>query len=288
MSQRRDRRLLSAARAVAATAAAVLLGAHPIARGDALSVVNALRADGCTPTAVAPVQRSSVLDAAARELARKDELAAALDRVGYPAASSASFHVRGSREDTDVRRLLADRYCEAIGAQRFTELGAHQSGDETWIVLAVRTDVPFSDVRDPSAVASRVLELVNAARAEPRKCGRDSFGAASPLTASATLAAAAALHAQDMVEHRKLDHTGSDGSVSGDRITRAGYVWRAAGENIASGQSDAETVVAGWIDSPGHCATLMAPYFVETGIAFALAPNQNPAIYWVQVFAAPR
>jgi uncharacterized protein YkwD len=267
----------------------MLLGVQPsIAHADALSVVNALRAEGCAPAAVAPVQRSSVLDAAARELAGKDEIAAALERVGYPAASSASFHVRGSREDAVVRRLLADRYCDAIGAARFTELGAYQSGDETWIVLAVRTDIPFADVRDPAAVATRVLELVNAARAEPRKCGRDSFGPAAPLAASRTLEAAAGVHAQDMAEHRKLDHTGSDGSVSGDRITRAGYTWRAAGENIASGQNDAETVVAGWIESPGHCATLMAPYFTETGIAFALAPNQNPAIYWVQVFATPR
>lgn len=286
--QKRWKRFFGTPRNAAAAVGAVLLCAQTNAQADALSVVNGLRADGCARPAVAPVQRSSVLDAAARELSRKNELASALERVGYPAASSASFHVRGSREDADVRRLLANRYCESIGAARFTELGAHQSGDETWIVLAVRADVPFSNVRDPAAVASRVLELVNAARAEPRRCGRDSFGAAAPLTASATLAAAAALHAQDMAEHRKLDHTGSDGSASGDRITRAGYVWRAAGENIASGQSDAETVVAGWIESPGHCATLMAPYFTETGIAFALAPNQNPSIYWVQVFATPR
>jgi uncharacterized protein YkwD len=133
-----------------------------------------------------------------------------------------------------------------------------------------------------------VLDLVNAARAEPRVCGRDSFGAASPLTASSTLTAAAAVHAQDMADHRKLDHKGSDDSVSGDRITRAGYVWSVSGENIASGQRDAEAVVASWLQSPGHCATLMAPYFTETGVAFALAPNENPPIYWVQVFAAPR
>ena len=80
----------------------------------------------------------------------------------------------------------------------------------------------------------------------------------------------------------------ADGTVSGDRITRAGYAWQASGENIAAGQRDAEAVVAGWLASAGHCATLMAPYFTETGIAFALAPNANPPIYWVQVFAAPR
>ena len=273
---------------MAAAAGAALLGALPSARGDPLSVVNALRTDGCGPTAVAPVARSSLLDAAARELARNRNHEAALERVGYPAATSSYFHVRGVRDDAGIRKMLVQNSCSGIGDPNYNELGAYQEGDQTWIVLAARSEVPFADVRDPAAVAGRVLELVNAARAQARECGRDSFGAAAPLTASTTLAAAAAMHAQDMVEHRKLDHTGSDGSVSGDRITRAGYVWRAAGENIAAGQRDAETVVAGWLSSPGHCATLMAPYFTETGIAFALAPNENPPIYWVQVFAAPR
>jgi uncharacterized protein YkwD len=274
-------RFVSASRVVASIAGAALLGAHPLARGDALSVVNALRADGCTPTAVAPVQRSSVLDAAARELARKTSRGGARScRV----SSRILRVVNAARARRGRRRLLADRYW-GRSAPRVHRARAHQSGDETWIVLAVRTDIPFSDVGIPRP--SQAACSSQAARAEPQ-CGRDSFGAASPLTASTTLAAAAALHAQDMAEHRKLDHTGSDGSASGDRITRAGYVWRAAGENIASGQSDAETVVAGWISSPGHCATLMAPYFTETGVAFALAPNEDPPIYWVQVFAAPR
>jgi uncharacterized protein YkwD len=229
-----------------------------------------------------------VLDAAARELARKRDHKAALERVGYPAAASAWFHVGGVRDDAGIRNMLAQNSCAGIGDSNYTELGSYQDGDQTWIVLAVRTEQPFVDVRDPAAVVGRVLELVNAARAEPRVCGRDSFGATSPLTASTTLAAAAAVHALDMADHRKLDHTGSDDSKSGDRITRAGYVWSVSGENIASGQRDAEAVVASWLQSPGHCATLMSPHFTETGVAFALAPNENPPIYWVQVFAAPR
>ena len=28
--------------------------------------------------------------------------------------------------------------------------------------------------------------------------------------------------------------------------------------------------------------------FTETGVAFALRAGQNPAVYWTQVFAAPR
>jgi uncharacterized protein YkwD len=288
MRKQRSRRFIHVSRGIAAAAGAALLCAQPLARADVLSVINGLRVDGCPAAGSAPVQRSSLLDAAARELARDPKLEAALARVGYPAASSSSYHVRGSRDDADVRRLLAERYCVSIVDPRFTELGWHQDGDESWIVLAVRTATPFVELRDPEAVARRVLELVNAARAVARDCGRERFEAAAPLTAVTTLDAAAAVHARDMADHRTLSHTGSDSSEPGGRITRAGYTWGAAGENLAAGQPNADAVVAGWLTSPGHCAGLMAPQFTDTGIAFALAPNENPAIYWVQVFAAPR
>jgi uncharacterized protein YkwD len=273
---------------VTAAAGAALLCAQPLARADVLSVINGLRVDGCPAAGSAPVQRSSSLDAAARELARDAKLETALARVGYPVASSSTYHVRGSRADADVRRLLVERYCASIVDPKFTELGWHQDGDETWIVLATRTATPFAELRNPEAVARRVLELVNAARAVARDCGRERLEAAGPLTAVTTLDAAAALHAQDMAEHRTLSHTGSDGSAPGERMTRAGYVWSGSAENIAAGQPNADAVVAGWLTSPGHCLALMTPQFTNTGIAFALAPNENPAIYWVQVFAVPR
>ena len=89
-------------------------------------------------------------------------------------------------------------------------------------------------------------------------------------------------------ERGRLGHEGSDGSNSGERMSRAGYAWRVAGENVAAGQADADSVVTAWLGSPGHCATLMSTLYTETGVAFALAPGKNPAIYWAQVFAAPR
>jgi uncharacterized protein YkwD len=257
---------------------------------DPASVVNSLRADGCgrVPAVGAQVRRDSALDAAARELARGAKLGDALKRVGYPAAKSASYHVRGATDDTAIRSALEPRYCDGVNDPKLVEIGVHRNGDETWIVMAGRLETPFTALRDPAAVASRVLELVNAARAEPRRCGRNRFEAAPPLTMSQILTAAASLHALDMAEHGKLTHDGSDGSDSGERITRAGYTWQISGENIAAGQPGADEVVASWIESPGHCATLMDARFTETGVAFALAPNENPAVYWAQEFAAPR
>ncbi len=152
-------------------------------------------------------------------------------------------------------------------------------------MLAVRR--PREPPLEPFAVRQRVLELVNAARAEGRRCGGDTYAATHPLTLSRALTEAASAHARDMAARGAASHRGSDGSLSGERIARAGYGWRASGENVAAGQPDAESVVAGWLESPGHCATLMAPYFTETGVAFALAPEKDPDIYWTQLFAAP-
>jgi uncharacterized protein YkwD len=276
-----------------AVGAAVLLATCAWARAgaaDPADVIDSLRRQGCAQVAPvgAAVRRDSALDAAARELASDRELKAAIERVGYPVATSTSFHVRGTRADEAIQKIIGDRYCAAVNDPRFTELGFHQSGDNTWIVMASRAPEPFAALRDPAAVAQRVLDLVNAARAETRTCGRTQHAPAGPLALSTVLTAAASLHSLDMAERGKAGHEGSDGSDSGERIARAGYVWLGSGENVAAGQHSAEEVVAAWLDSPGHCATLMEPKFVATGVAFALAPGKNPDVYWTQVFAAPR
>ncbi|WP_350340809.1 CAP domain-containing protein, partial [Escherichia coli] len=48
----------------------------------------------------------------------------------------------------------------------------------------------------------------------------------------------------------------------------AGYLYQQIGENIAAGRDTARKVVDGWLDSPGHCATLMNPDFRELGAAY--------------------
>jgi uncharacterized protein YkwD len=277
-------------RAAAACVALAAFLAAPTLYADPAGVVNGLRMQGCgrVPPVGSQARRDSSLDAAARELGRDAKLADALARVGYPAATSSAFHVRGSREDTAIRSMLEARFCERINDPNLVELGVHQSGDDTWIVMAGRTAAPFVALQDPAGVARRVLELVNAARTEARRCGRNRFEPAPPLTMTTTLMAAASVHSLDMAARGELTHDGSDGSSSGERMTRAGYSWQIAGENVAAGQPDAEAVVAAWLDSPGHCATLMDARYTETGVAFALAPGKNPSVYWTQDFAAPR
>ena len=71
-------------------------------------------------------------------------------------------------------------------------------------------------------------------------------------------------------------------------MSRAGYNWKAVGENIAAGQTTPESVVDGWLKSPHHCANVMAPQFREMGIAYYVNRASQAGIYWVQLFGARR
>ncbi len=132
----------------------------------------------------------------------------------------------------------------------------------------------------------RVLDLVNAARAEPRRCGWKRFAAAPPLARSALLDDVARAHAHDMAARGRMEHAGRDGSTAPDRVTRAGYDWSKVAENIAAGQATPEAAVASWLGSAPHCANLMDPAYAEMGLGFAPSGAGGP--YWAQVFATPR
>ncbi|MET7691493.1 CAP domain-containing protein [Streptomyces sp. NPDC005483] len=118
----------------------------------------------------------------------------------------------------------------------------------------------------------QVLTLVNAERA---KAG------CSPVAENAKLTKAAQDHSQDMADHQNMSHTGSDGSSMGDRLARVGYAFRTAGENVAYGYSSPESVMDGWMNSPGHKANILNCAFKEIGIGLA-----QPGSYWTQDFGA--
>ncbi|MEU9169467.1 CAP domain-containing protein [Streptomyces sp. NPDC048420] len=144
------------------------------------------------------------------------------------------------------------------------------------------SSVPKATVfsRTPQAAAAsaapgptdQVLTLVNAERA---KAG------CSPLTENSKLTKAAQDHSQDMADHQNMSHTGSDGSSMGDRLARVGYAFRTAGENVAYGYSSPESVMDGWMNSPGHKANILNCAFKEIGIGLA-----QPGYYWTQDFGA--
>jgi len=250
--------------------------------------LNDIRRSGCKNKAgvKAPLRVSRDLDAVAREWSKGGRLKDALARAEYRGTQSASMRVEGSTDERALLGVLKENYCDTIVDTTFREIGLYQRGDAVWIVVAAPFTAPL--VTDAGKVGQQVLALVNQARSQSRKCGRTSFEAAPPLTFSAMLNRAALIHSQDMSTKNFFEHEGSDGSMVGARTTRVGYAWRGVAENIAIGAEDAESVVRGWIDSPGHCANIMDPRYTEMGIAYVANIKSEAGIYWTQVFARPQ
>jgi uncharacterized protein YkwD len=250
------------------------------------SRINAMRALGCGGTPGIPVALKTEprLDRVAEALATGHRLVDAMKDAGYITLQSAVL--TASCSDADITCSLAGGACRHIADPVYHEVGIATRGRSVWIVLAAPL-VPLAP-GEAAEVGHRVLQLVNEARASLRRCGRKRFDAVSPLVLSDALNRVALEHARDMASRGSLDHAGSDGSTHAERATRAGYPWRAVGENIAAGQPNAEQVVAGWLKSAGHCANLMDPDFSEMGVAFAIAPQGGKGIYWAQMFGTPR
>jgi uncharacterized protein YkwD len=137
-----------------------------------------------------------------------------------------------------------------------------------------------------TTLQTEILTYVNQARSASCKCGTTTYPAAPALVLNAQLNTAATKHATDMATFNYFSHTGRDGSTPWARMTREGYVWRRAGENIAAGYATPRAVVDGWLRSPGHCANLMNSNFKDLGAGYAYGASSTYKRYWVQNFGA--
>jgi hypothetical protein len=142
------------------------------------------------------------------------------------------------------------------------------------VVLVGGIGVALGDERvDPDLVA--VLEAHN------RERRKEGLGM---VKLSAKLNQAAFVHAKDMAAHSAMDHKGSDGSSTVDRVKRTGYVYLRVGENVAEGQQSVAEVMVTWMDSPGHKANILGK-FTELGAACVLDDQGVP--YWCVDFGTP-
>ena len=213
-------------------------------------------------------------------------LGAALQKAGYGAARVQAIAISGPRSADSAMSMLKQGYCSVLLSPQFAELGVSREANTWRLVLAQPLLSP--DLDSWREAGREVLDLVNAARAEPRTCGEERFGKAPPLQWNEKLAQAALNHSMDMAKRKYFRHEGPGGASVRERATKAGYRWRTIGENIATGQGAPKQVVAGWLASPHHCSNIMHPSFSEMGAAYFVNRDSDTAIYWTQVFGAPR
>jgi uncharacterized protein YkwD len=138
--------------------------------------------------------------------------------------------------------------------------------------------------------SAAALARVNQWRASGAQCGSSgTFAATTALSWSDPLTQAAAAHSLDMQTNNFVAHTGSNGSTIGQRITAVGYAWSGVAENIAAGQTSVESVIDGWIASPGHCANIMNPSYVHLGLACVPGGTGNTyTTYWTMTLGRPQ
>ena len=86
------------------------------------------------------------------------------------------------------------------------------------------------------------------------------------------------------------DNDFSHGSNFGARIRGFGFVWSAAGENIATGYATPDAVVNAWMASPGHCRNILSPRFafIGTGVSpRGIRSVGSSGATWTQDFGLP-
>ena len=271
--------------------ALLAVSARAATTDDVLSAAHAVRAAGCMQFSGVdvPLHAQPQLDAVASQMLQGRPLEAALASAAYHADAASSMRIQVRKVARErigmlIENTFAERFCAPLTDAELVDIGAASNGQDVWIVVAK----PFAPPRPEAAQAvhQRVLELVNLARSQGRRCGRQQFDAAAPLARSAALERAAIARAGDLATSGELTHRGRDGSGPAERVSRENYAWSSVAENLAADASSAEQVVDGWLRSPSHCANLMNPKFTDMGIAYVVTDRGASGIYWVQVFAA--
>ena len=122
-----------------------------------------------------------------------------------------------------------------------------------------------------AAYKAEVIRLVNAER---QKAGLPALK-----VGDSRVQAAADIRAKEIVQ--SFSHTRPNGTSTFTALKEQGVQYRAAGENIAYGQTSPEQVMNGWMNSSGHRANILNATFDAICVGHVVSGGRN---YWVQIF----
>ena len=161
----------------------------------------------------------------------------------------------------------------AASAQRHVQHGKHRARSSSSATCAgANAHVGRASAR---ILRDAVVCLINQQRAAHHL---------PPLHASPLLDRSAQRWTDAMVTSDQFTH----GINFASRISAVGYVWRAAGENIATGYSTPRSVVRAWMASAGHCQNILNPTYRNVGTGVTPHPVKGWATgagTWTQDFA---
>lgn len=174
-----------------------------------------------------------------------------------------------------------------------------QAGDSLW-KIAVKFQVGISEliaanpqIANPSliypnqvitipqqnaqvtALENQVVELVNAERIQR---------GLRPLTLNWQLARVARYKSEDMDKNNYFSHQSPTYGSPFDMLRSFGIKFSTAAENIAYGQTTAQSVMNTWMNSTGHRNNILNNNFTEIGVGYS---NSRGTPYWTQMFIRP-
>ncbi len=167
----------------------------------------------------------------------------------------------------------------SITRRAFIVAGASASLSGCASIGGLGTHVPSGTTTPQQLTQASILAAVN----EARRIN----GGHKPLGYNTALETAARSQANLMASKDQLAH--NLGVTLRERVTAAGYMG-AVGENIAGGQQTLQQAIEGWLNSPGHRATLLSDKFTEFGLAVAHVPagrESRYGTYWCFIAGGP-
>jgi uncharacterized YkwD family protein/spore coat assembly protein SafA len=171
-----------------------------------------------------------------------------------------------------------------------------QSGDSMW-KIAVKYQVGLSEIikanpqiKNPAliypnqkltipnidnvkTIEESVLKLVNNERTQR---------GLSPLQMDWELQRVARTKSQDMAAKGYFSHQSPTYGSPFDMMKNFGIQYRAAGENIASGQRTPQEVMKSWMNSTGHRENILKPDFTHIGVGYYQGGQYGHM--WTQMF----
>lgn len=130
------------------------------------------------------------------------DLQQALTRAAYPMVNVQAISLSGPRDAAAAMQAVQESFCQVVLDPQFVDIGVSREGREWRIVLA--RPLLAARLGDWQAEGQQLLQLLNAARAQPRQCGAQAFAASAPLAWNAQLGAAAEGHSRAMANQNFL------------------------------------------------------------------------------------
>lgn len=127
---------------------------------------------------------------------------------------------------------------------------------------------------ESTTLENQVVELVNKERISR---------GLRPYTSNWQLARVARYKSEDMYRNNYFSHQSPVYGSPFDMLRSFGIRFTAAAENIARGQTTAQSVMNSWMNSAGHRDNILNNSFTEIGVGYFNAGTP----YWTQMFIRP-